>query len=141
MKSLLIEGTVVSPAVDFNLETRILEISGYSRPENVRDFYFPIIQWLDELNKIQLNNRSMNIDIETFTFKFKFIYFNSSSAKFIYDIILLLNGFQKDGFPIKIYWYYDADDDELREAGEELSDMANVPFFYVETTRESPSKK
>lgn len=136
MKSLFVAGTPVSPSVDFNLETRVLEISGYSRPENVRDFYFPIIQWLDELNTVQLNNRSMNIDSEPFSFKFKFIYFNSSSAKFIYDIIIMLNGFQKDGFPIKIYWYYDPDDDELREAGEELSDMAKVPFFYVETKRE-----
>lgn len=141
MKSFHIAGNTVSPTVDFNLETRVLEIGGYSRPENVRDFYLPIIQWLDELNAIQMKNRSMNISVEPFTFKFKFIYFNSSSAKFIYDIIILLNGFQKDGFPIKIYWYYDADDDELREAGEELSDMANVPFFYVETSRETSQDK
>lgn len=137
MKSFNIAGNTVSPTVDFNLETRVLEISGYSRPENVRDFYFPLIQWLEDLNAVQSKNRSMNISVEPFTFKFKFIYFNSSSAKFIYDIVILLNGFQKDGFPIKIYWFYDADDDELREAGEELSDMANVPFFYVETSRES----
>ncbi|HCT29166.1 MAG TPA: hypothetical protein DIW31_00160 [Bacteroidales bacterium] len=136
MKSYSVNGTLVSPAVDFNIETRVLEISGYSRPENVRDFYFPLIQWLDDLNVFLVNNRSLNVSIEPFTFKFKFIYFNSSSAKFIYDIIIMLNNFQKDGFPMKIYWYYDADDDELREAGEELSDMANVPFFYVESKRE-----
>ncbi len=140
MKSFQLTGTTVSPNVDFNLETRVLEISGYSRPENVRDFYLPLIQWLDELNAIQMNNRSMNISVEPFTFKFKFIYFNSSSAKFIYDIVILINGFQKGGFPINIYWYYDADDDELREAGEELSDMANVPFLYVETSRETSTK-
>lgn len=135
MKSLHLNGTAVSPTVDFNIETRVLEISGYSRPENVRDFYFPLIQWLDDLNTAWSKNRSMNLDSEPYSFKFKFVYFNSSSAKFIYDIIILLNGFQKEGFPIKIYWYYDAEDDELREAGEELSDMANVPFSYVETSR------
>lgn len=136
MKPYFVKGTPVSPSVDFNPETRILEIGGYSRPENVRDFYIPIIQWLDELNAFLVKNNSANQNIEPYTFKFKFVYFNSSSAKFIYDIIILLNSFQKDGFPLKIYWYYDADDDELREAGEELSDMANVPFFYVETKRE-----
>ncbi len=136
MKSYFVNGTTVSPTVDFNIDTRVLEISGYSRPENVRDFYYPIIQWLDELNLSLANNKSLNLNSEPFSFKFKFVYFNSSSAKFIYDIIIMLNGFQKDGFPLKIYWYYDADDDELREAGEELSDMANVPFYYVETTRD-----
>jgi hypothetical protein len=135
MESLHVNGTVVSPTVDFNIETRVLEISGYSRPENVRDFYFPLIQWLDDLNRYLLSGKSMDIAIEPFTFKFKFVYFNSSSAKFIYDIIILLNSFQKDGFPLNIYWYYDEDDDELREAGEELSDMANVPFQYVETKK------
>jgi len=135
MKSLHITGTSVSPTIDFNLETRVLEISGYSRPENVRDFYFPLIQWLDDLNNSLTINKTINTDIEPFTFKFRLIYFNSSSAKFIYDIIIMLNGFQNDGFPLKIYWYYDEDDDELREAGEELSDMANVPFLYVEVKK------
>jgi hypothetical protein len=137
MKSLHINGTSVSPTVDFNLETRILEISGYSRPENVRDFYFPLIQWLDEFNTYLKDSKLLSTDIDPLSFKFKFVYFNSSSAKFIYDIIILLNGFQIDGFPFKIYWYYDEDDDELREAGEELSDMANVPFYYVETKKGS----
>ncbi|NVO09965.1 MAG: DUF1987 domain-containing protein [Bacteroidales bacterium] len=136
MKSLYVKGTPVSPFVDFNIELRMLQISGFSRPENVRDFYFPLIQWLDELNNWMKSNKSLNVEVEPFTFKFKFIYFNSSSAKFIYDIIIMLNGFQRDGFPIKIYWYFDEDDDELREAGEELSDMANVPFFYIATKKE-----
>jgi len=135
MESIHIDGTLVSPTVDFNLETRVLEIDGYSRPENVRDFYFPLIEWLDELNKYLVKFKSSNIVVEPFTFNFKYVYFNSSSAKFIYDIIILLNGFKKDGFPIKIYWYFDEDDDELREAGEELSDMANVPFLFIATKK------
>jgi len=135
MKSIHIDGTTVSPSVDFNIETRTLEINGYSRPENVRDFYFPLIQWLDELNNYQIEERKRGVVVEPFSFNFKFVYFNSSSAKFIYDIIILLNGFQRDGFPIKIYWFFDEDDDELREAGEELSDMASVPFFYVGTKK------
>ena len=135
MKSIHIDGTTVSPSVDFNIETRTLEINGYSRPENVRDFYFPLIQWLDELNNYQIEERKRGEVVEPFSFNFKFVYFNSSSAKFIYDIIILLNGFQRDGFPIKIYWFFDEDDDELREAGEELSDMASVPFFYVGTKK------
>ena len=82
MESLHINGTSVAPMVDFNLETRILELSGYSRPENVRDFYLPLFEWLEELNITLKKNKALNQDIEQFSFKFKFIYFNSSSAKF-----------------------------------------------------------
>jgi len=135
MKPLNIIGSQVTPSVFFDPETRELEISGYSRPENVRDFYFPLIQWIDDFDNFLTKAKSISSAIEPISFKFKFSYFNSSSAKFIYDIIVMLNGMQKSGIPLKIYWYYDEDDDELREAGEELSDMANVPFFFVEIKR------
>ncbi len=135
MKTLQLNATQVTPAVDFNPKTRNLEIVGYSRPENVRDFFFPLVQWIDEYKNFIMTSKTVGVDIEPITFKFKFEYFNSSSAKFIYDIIILLNEFKKEGIPLKIYWFYDEDDDEVREAGEELSDMANVPFIYVETKR------
>jgi hypothetical protein len=135
MEALRIEGSTISPKVSFDPATRSLEISGYSRPENVRDFYMPLLQWIDEYKKLLLSSKPKDSDIEPITFKFKFIYFNSSSAKFIYDIIIVLSEAQKDGLPIKIYWYFDEDDDELREAGEELSDMAHIPFFFVEVNR------
>lgn len=135
MEPIRIEGTNISPKVSFDPMGRMLEISGYSRPENVRDFYMPLLQWIEDYKSFILSNKPSNSDIEPITFKFKFIYFNSSSAKFIYDIILLLSTLQKDGIPLKIYWHFDEDDDELREAGEELSDMAHVPFFFVEVNR------
>lgn len=135
MKPFIIKATNVSPAVTLDPESKVFEISGYSRPENVRDFYYPLIQWLDEFDNFLMNAKSMSVSIEPISFKFKLIYFNSSSAKFIYDIVIMLNGLQKNGIPLKIYWYYDEDDDELREAGEELSDMASVPFMYVETKK------
>lgn len=135
MKPLQINGTTVSPSVFFDPDTKVFEIGGYSRPENVRDFYFPLIQWIDEFDSFLANAKALSTAIEPISFKFKFIYFNSSSAKFIYDIIIMLNNIQQTGIPLKIYWYYDEDDDELREAGEELSDMANVPFSFVETKK------
>lgn len=136
MEALRIEGTNISPRINFDPKTRVMELSGYSRPENVRDFYMPILQWIEEFRDSILRDKSQGNDIDSITFKFKFIYFNSSSAKFIYDIILLLSNIQKEGIPIKIYWHFDEDDDELKEAGEELSDMAHFPFFFVEVKRD-----
>ncbi len=131
METLKIDGSSVSPKVYFSPQERLLEISGYSRPENARDFYNPLLQWLEDLGSWYLKHPSAD-NSEPFTFKFKYIYFNSSSAKFIYDIILQVSELQKAGVPVKVYWYYDEDDDELREAGEELSEMAHIPLQYVE---------
>jgi hypothetical protein len=136
METLRIEGTNISPRVCFEPEKRTLEISGYSRPENARDYYAPLIHWIENFKDWVLSLVKVGDAIEPITFKFKFIYFNSSSAKFIYDIIMALNEMQKSDIPLKIYWYFDEDDDELREAGEELSEMSSVPFNYVEVNRD-----
>jgi len=132
MNPLKIEQTNVSPFVNFDTSLGTYILAGYSRPENVRDFYFPIINWLDEFKKTLIESKKAEKSIDPVNFDFKFIYFNSSSAKFLYDIVILLNDMQKEGLPININWYYDKDDDELREAGEELSDMAQVPFKFFE---------
>jgi hypothetical protein len=135
METLRIEGTNISPRVCFEPQKRSLEISGYSRPENARDYYAPLLQWIEDFKDWILKTSPAGGAIEPIVFKFKYIYFNSSSAKFIYDIIMALNEMQKKDIPLKIYWYFDEDDDELREAGEELSDMSSVPFHYVEVNR------
>lgn len=132
MESLLIEGTSTSPEISFKADEYSLEISGYSRPENVRGFYIPVITWLEQY-KTWLTEKIKTVqNIDPVTFKFKYIYFNSSSAKFIHDIIMVLSDIQKNNIPLKVYWFFDEDDDELREAGEELSDIANIPFTFVE---------
>ena len=135
METLILEGSTINPRVCFEPFERTLEISGYSRPENVRDFYMPIIEWIEEYMGWILKNQNADESIEPITFKFKYIYFNSSSAKFIHDIMVVLSDMQENKIPIKVYWFFDEDDDELREAGEELSDMAKLPFHYVEINR------
>lgn len=135
MEALLIEGTTTNPEVSFKPNEHTLEIAGYSRPENVRSFYMPLITWLEDYKNWLKEELKTTQSTEPVTFKFKYIYFNSSSAKFMNDIILLLSDMQKSGISLKVYWYFDEEDDELREAGEELSDMANIPFHFVGVSR------
>lgn len=132
MNPLKIEQTNVSPLVNFNPTLGIYVMAGYSRPENVRDFYMPIIDWLSEFKDSLCQSKNKGEMLNHIDFDFKFIYFNSSSAKFLYDIVIILNEMQKLSLPISINWHFDKEDDELREAGEELSDMAQVPFKFIE---------
>ncbi|MDD2197638.1 MAG: DUF1987 domain-containing protein [Bacteroidales bacterium] len=135
MEALIIEGTTTNPEVNFSPDEYTLEIGGYSRPENVHNFYVPLIAWLKDYKNQLKKELKTTQNIEPVTFKFKYIYFNSSSAKFMSDIILLLSDMQKSNIPLKVYWFFDGDDDELREAGEEFSEMANIPFHFVEISR------
>ncbi len=131
METLYIDGSDVSPKVSFDPFSRTLELGGYSRPENAKTFYTPLVQWINNFNEWILNAAKSGGTGEPIVFNFKFIYFNSSSAKFIYDIVAVLSSIHKNNIPINIFWYYDADDDELLETGEELSEMSSIPFNYV----------
>ena len=57
-------------------------------------------------------------------------YFNSSSAKFLFDIFAQLKELQNDGIPVIVEWHYDEEDTDLREAGEDLALLCEMQFRY-----------
>jgi len=132
MKILNIEATLKSPKVIFDTKNFIFEMQGNSRPENVRKFYYPIIEALKRFYESVLeNNKLESTSSEVFKYNFKLEYFNSSSAKFISDIIVLIDNYNKKGFNNKIYWYFEDGDEDMIEVGEDFSEMINVPFNFI----------
>jgi hypothetical protein len=128
MRNLIIEATSTSPNVNFNTETKKFVISGESRPENVREFYDPILAYLDEY-LVELISKNIQ---EPLTFEFKLEYFNSSSAKYILNTLKKLSEFIGKGFKLIINWHYEEGDDDMKEVGEEMSGMLKIPFNYIE---------
>jgi hypothetical protein len=128
MAELRIEKTDKTPRVLFNPENAILELEGNSRPENVRDFYYPVIHQIQEyfnsLNEKEVKDKSFRIS-------FKMGYFNSSSAKFIADILFTISEYSTKGFMFKVDWFYEDGDDDMRGAGEDFAEMTGLNFQYV----------
>ncbi len=60
MESLKIKATQITPEICFDIEKKVFIISGESRPENVKDFFEPILLWLENYFK-ELNNKSEHI--------------------------------------------------------------------------------
>ncbi len=131
MRPLIIEETGATPQIIFDLENKNFEIKGCSRPENVRQFYLPIVEWLEEFyhNVDQIKGRFAEAPA---VFKFKLSYFNSASAKFILDILLIINRAYKNGLPCTIDWYYEEGDEDMLDVGKELAEMVDFPVKYIE---------
>jgi len=127
MNSLKIEATEDSPFVNMDFNSNQMLISGESRPENASKFYTPVIQWISDLDKALPAKKS-----DKFTFAFKLDYFNSISAKYIMDIILLLKKYVDANYQIKIEWHYDKRDDDMLDAGKEYADAAGLTFDFKE---------
>jgi hypothetical protein len=98
------------------------QFSGKSLPEDVASFYDPIIDWIDTYGQ-NPNDSSV--------FKFKLTYFNTASSKMILDILMKLEELSEGGADIKVEWHYEEEDEDMEEAGEEYSDIVEVPFEMV----------
>ncbi|MBQ5575736.1 MAG: DUF1987 domain-containing protein [Bacteroidales bacterium] len=122
MSVIKIQGTDDTPTVTLDKENNIFEISGRSLPEDVVVFYKPILEWLDEYK---------NDPLDQTVFNFKLEYFNTASSKLLLDVLLKLEDINNDGHEVLVKWHYPDDDEDMEEAGEEYSDIVDVPFEQV----------
>jgi hypothetical protein len=128
MQPLIIDSTNLTPSVEFNPTESKFIIAGYSRPEDVSEFYFPLINWIREYKKHLENSENK---AKNHTFIFKFSYFNSASTKYLCDLLLEIKKLRNCVLSLDIDWYYEEYDDDMREVGETLSEIINYPFnFY-----------
>ncbi|MEA2105977.1 MAG: DUF1987 domain-containing protein [Bacteroidota bacterium] len=123
MESISIEGTPKTPAVSFNAETGVIEIKGRSIPENSIEFYRPLVEWLEEYSKDPQKLTTVNIQLE---------YFNTSSSKCILDVFKKLESIKKARNDVIINWYYEEDDEDMLEAGEDYESIIRIPFKMIE---------
>jgi hypothetical protein len=130
MEKLVIEPTANSPRIILDPENRNFEFAGESRPENVRKFYLPVLEWLESYTKAQ---EALSDDKRTsgLQCQFNFEYFNSTSAKYILDIFKSLNAINALGIELDIKWLYEEDDEDMLEVGQEMSRMSKLPFEYI----------
>jgi len=123
MEPITIEGTAKTPTVKFDAQTGIMEIKGRSIPENSIEFYKPLVDWLDEYSKGAKDLTQVNIQLE---------YFNTSSSKCILDVFKKLEAIHKGNNEVIINWYYEEDDEDMLEAGEDYESIIRVPFKMIE---------
>jgi hypothetical protein len=123
MESLLIEGSAKTPTIKFDPNTGVIEIKGRSIPENSIEFYKPMVEWLEKYAKSPKSQTKVNIQLE---------YFNTSSSKCILDVFKKLEEIYKSNNQVVINWYYEEDDEDMLEAGEDYESIIRVPFKMIE---------
>jgi len=128
MEVLKLELTDNTPKVILDHTKHEIEFEGDSRPEDVQKFFQPIMNWLNEYEEYVKSQGEVTINAN-----FKLEYFNSSSAKYIMDIILKLGKIaEPSSVTLNINWFYDEMDEDMLDAGEEFEDMLDVEFNFVE---------
>lgn len=132
LKRLYVKPSEFSPEINLSHDEKIFLIQGNSRPEDVRDLYYPVVEWLSQYHDLLCQaGESFYSEEDPLTLRFDFGYFNSSSAKFLYDIINLMKSFSESGIPVSIKWYYNPEDIEMKEAGEDLGYLAETELSFI----------
>lgn len=126
MKYIKINKTDIYPTIIMDKENGVFEIKGVSLPLDGRDFYNPVLDFLDQYakdpNKITL-------------FVFNLKYFNISSSKMFLFILYKLKEIFDSGKAVVVVWSFD--DEDIREAGEDFQHMVDVPFQFKEVFENS----
>jgi hypothetical protein len=117
MEILNLEGTEDTPKIILDKKNGIFEISGRSLPEDSAEFYRPVLEWIEQYG--EQSNSSTD-------FVFKLEYFNTASSKLILDVLSAL----EDIKGMKILWYFHEDDEDMEEAGQEFSELVEIPFEF-----------
>ncbi len=128
MERINIQGAEDTPNVVLDLEKNLYEISGRSLPEDVVTFYKPVMDWLEELEKSPIDGMKFDVRLD---------YFNTASSKILLDIFLKLDEIHGAGVDIRVRWYYSELDEDLAEAGEEYSELVEIPFDVIAVQQDS----
>ena len=98
-------------------------IKGECYPEDISELSGPIMKEIgDALTRV-----------ESFVLELELYYFNSSSAKLLFDIFDAVDEAAADGLDVQIKWNYRSDDDSMQEAGEDfMEDVENATFIMQE---------
>lgn len=122
MRTLLIASTAKTPQIEFDAGQNQLTLTGRSIPENAVDFYRPVLDWTHCLEAD--TPLKVMVQLE---------YFNTSSSKCLLDLFKRL----ETSDAVEVMWYFDSDDEDMLEAGEDYDHIVKLPFKFVEVDPES----
>ena len=113
MNDIFLAQTKQTPELDFRFSAHTLSLKGESFPENAVLYYGAILNHVrDYLSTLKGADVTVNASLT---------YFNSTSTKLLFKLFSELNQASLRGNIVTVNWYFDEDDDTLREFGEELA--------------------
>jgi len=118
-----LEKTKNSPEIILDKGASIFKIAGRSIVEDPKEFYTSVYNWIENYIKAPLKETNFVFDLE---------YFNSSSARQIMEIIMLLEKIPDTGNKVKVDWLYEEGDEMSKERGDEIKLVSKLDFEIKE---------
>ncbi|MBA3970624.1 MAG: DUF1987 domain-containing protein [Bacteroidetes bacterium] len=121
MKRLELSPSNNTPHIILDVDANTFLIEGKSFPEDSKEFYRPVIEWMDEFK--QTTPKSVKICFNLF-------YLSSSSIISVKQFLMKAVELNTGGAAIIIEWAYDEDDDDIKKTGEDYQKLTKLNFEY-----------
>lgn len=124
MDEVHIAKTARTPEIAFDFAANDYVIKGEAYPEDVTAFFGPLVD--------RLKNHLRTLSRRDVALRIELVYFNSSTAKVLLQLFQLLDEAAGRGNRVGITWAFEADDDNIKELGEEFSEELKHAKFLLE---------
>lgn len=115
-----IEGTKNTPEI--YIDKGIFEMSGRSIPEDAQNFFSSIQDDISMFMENIIPGTKIIFNLE---------YINSGSKKYLCNLIGEFNKLLARKEDVRIYWYYDSDDESMLEIGNDFRSISSLPFHIL----------
>lgn len=123
-----IQGGELTPYILLDADKKVCIFKGRCIPENPNQYFLSILNWIEGLKDFKNDKLDIICKIQ---------YFNTASAKYLLEIFKRLEKVAAEGSNIiTLHWYFEIDDDDMKEAGEHFSDLVKIPFKFFEVSEE-----
>jgi len=119
LQPLTLAATEDTPEVSFSASEGLFRLKGRSLPENAWQFYQPLIEWTRAYCAAIQQDTRIELHMD---------YFNSSSGRYLFEILTIMELESRDKSRFHVHWYAEAEDELMIEKGEELQGLLDLAF-------------
>ncbi|HEY0977068.1 MAG TPA: DUF1987 domain-containing protein [Flavobacteriales bacterium] len=126
MERLQLAATDKTPSVLFDPAQGIIELTGCSIHENADRFFRPLIEMAERYALAPASQTTIRLSLS---------YFNSSSAKYVLDLLKILDEVHvAEQGKVRLDWLYEEDDLDMEEAGNDYRALLSMPVKLLRTS-------
>lgn len=129
MNKLILAATDTTPQVTLDHLQNKFEVIGESCPEDTKQFYTPLFDWIEEYKKYLYFINDQSGTKKKIIFTFHLSYVSSSALKYTYNFLQKIEELKSLCESVHVKWLYDKDDVDMEENGTEFSTMVHIPFI------------